>query len=74
MDDDLPYIPGHLLVKLPRLSDRGAVEFLEFIRDLASDIESHYYGQIQRFYSNAIGGPDDLVQPDTSCPESDPPS
>lgn len=73
MDDDLPYIPGHLLIKLPRLSDRGAVEFLEFVRDFASEIESHYYGQIQRFYSNVISAPDDLLQPDNSDPESDPP-
>lgn len=73
MDDDLPYIPGHLLVKLPQLSDRDAVGFLQFIRDFTSEIESHYYGQIHRFYSNAIGAPDDSVQPDTSCPESDPP-
>lgn len=71
MDDDLPYIPGHLLVKLPELSDRGAVAFVDFVQDFADDIASHYYAQIHRFHSNEIHGPDDPVQPGDFGTDSD---
>jgi hypothetical protein len=77
MDDELPYIPDHLLVKLPRLSDRDAVAFLAFIQKLAYEIDSHYFGQAYRFNSRRFDRhdrPDDSIgQPEPFSLDCDPP-
>ncbi len=76
MDDELPYIPGHLLVKLPRLSDRDAVAFLAFIQQLAYEIDSHYFGQAYRFNSRGFDRPDDWIghpDPEPFSLDCDPP-
>ena len=39
-----------LRIAPPPLSDRAAVDLLEFLHDLVASFESHYFAQIHRFY------------------------
>ena len=71
--DNLPYIPGHLLIKLPRLSDTDAVDFVNFIQQLACDIDSHYFDQVWRYDPNAPALEDLISSDGPFIPDSDPP-
>ena len=71
--DDLPYIPGYLLVKLPRLSDKDAVAFVNFIHQFASDVDSHYFAQVWRYRSTAPTREDLIGSDGPFIPASDPP-
>lgn len=36
--------------QLPHLSDEAAVAILDFLHDIVLRFESHYFGQIHRYY------------------------
>jgi hypothetical protein len=42
---------------LPPLSDEAAAQLLEFLRQCVQQFESHYYGQLCRYYADS--SPDD---------------
>lgn len=59
--DSYPY---PLEISLPTLSDESAVELSEFLQEFILLFESHYFGQIHRFYQQR--SQDNLVQPDAN--------
>ena len=63
--NDLPF------VSLPAdLSDEAAAKLLEFLQELTAALESHYYGQLHRYYGARDHQQNDLPpQP----PHADPP-
>lgn len=70
--DNLPYIPGLLLVKLPELSDEDASRFVDFFHQLAYEIDSHYFSQAWKYHSHTPT-PDDFVFSAAPSEPSDPP-
>ena len=56
---------------LPTLSDRSAVELLDFLHEFVLAFESFYGGQIHRFYEKR--SPANLIQPEPDSPIDDPP-
>ena len=68
--DSYPY---PVEISLPTLSDESAVELSEFLQEFILLFESHYFGQIHRFYQQRSH--DNLVQPDVDPPPAsdDPP-
>jgi len=53
---------------LPPLSDEAAAQILQFLYQWAAQFESHYYGQLCRYYEEST--PDDQIE---LFPETDPP-
>jgi len=53
---------------LPPLSDEAAAQLLQFLYRWAAQFESHYYGQLHRYYVDDV--PDDQLDlfPDTDLP------
>lgn len=63
--NDLP------LVCLPtHLSDEAAAQLIEFLHELTATLESHYYGQLHRYYSARDHQQSD---PPPQSPPTDPP-
>jgi len=60
-------------IRLPPISDEAVVEIYDFLTDFVRIFESHYFGQIHRFYEDRSF--DNLVhpKPDGHSPDSDPP-
>jgi hypothetical protein len=56
------------LSRLPRLSDEAAAQILEFLQQCVQQFESHYDGQLRRYYEDPT--PDYQID---LFPESDPP-
>ena len=52
----------------PPLSDDAAVQILAFLQHWVEQFESHYYGQLRRYYEDLT--PDCPIEP---FPDSDPP-
>ena len=61
-------------INLPPISDEAVVEIYDVLTEFVRLFESHYFGQIHRFYENRSF--DNLVHPDPdrSAHDSDPPS
>lgn len=55
---------------LPPLSDEAAAQLLDFLQQCLQQFESHYYGQLRRYYDDSI--PVDDGQIDLFS-ETDPP-
>jgi len=53
---------------LPPLSDEAAAQLLQFLYSCAAQFESHYYGQLRRYYVGEA--PDDQLD---LFPDADPP-
>ena len=67
--DSYPY---PVEISLPTLSDESAVELCEFLQEFVLLVESHYSGQIHRFYQQRSR--DNILQPDADPkPASDDP-
>jgi hypothetical protein len=60
-------------IRLPPLSDEAVVEIFDFLGDFLRLFETHYGGQIHRFYEDRSFN--NLVHPDPSSqtPDDDPP-
>ena len=57
---------------LPPISDEAVVEIYDFLSDFLRLFESHYGGQLHRFYEDRSF--DNLVHPDPhNCPPDDDP-